>query len=38
VIDITDSNDVVEVLGKVESRRVLCHRIRVPGHDQRTLL
>jgi hypothetical protein len=39
VIDITDSNDVIEVLGKVESQKGgYAISFRVPGHDQRTLL
>jgi hypothetical protein len=39
VFDITDSNDVIEVLGKVESQKGgYAVSFRVPGTEQRTLL
>jgi hypothetical protein len=39
VIDITDSGDVTEVIGKVESQQGgYAVNFRVPGHEQRTLL
>ena len=39
VFDITEPNEVIEVLGKVESqKRGYAISFRVPGHEQRTLL